>query len=353
MPASRKSTIPAPTLALIVLAIMVVLYGADKFLASEEQAELKQEALNHYLEGQKSLHAGKPHLAVIDFARAHALDRSNREYQLALATAQLAGHQLSAAHDTLNELLDQDSNNGRANLLMARVLAAEGRFKDDDSYYHRAIYGEWPANSPAEAQRVRLELANMLAEHGNSQELLSELLLLQAAPIADVGTEKQIARLLLQAGSAQRAVDAYRHLVHENPDDVDVYLGLGQAEILAGNYRAAENAVMAALRRRPFDERIQSQLRLVVKLASLDPTFRRLSTAEKYRRSVEILRLAQNDLNACRPVQPEGITGPITNEAAEAYLDQAETLWKQRSETCKKAPAPDDPLPLLMKKLSQ
>jgi hypothetical protein len=348
---------PAPTLAFVIIALIVGLYGIDKFLAAQEQAELAKEAHDRYAEGRTLLHAGKAQEAVVDFARAHTLERSSREYVLALATAQLADHQLSAARDTLSDALDEDSNDGRANLLMARVLAAEGRFKDADSFYHRAIYGEWPATAPGEPQKARLELANMLAQHGNSQELLSELLLLQSAPVQDLATEKQVARLFLQSASAQRAADVYRHLVRENPDDIDAYLGLVQAEILAANYRAAENAVMTALRRRPYDERIQSQMRLVARLASLDPTSRRLSTAEKYRRSEEIFELVSAEVNACAPgtpaIKPDKLDGPVTNEKAEARLDQAENLWKQRAEACKQPAAPDDPLPLLMKKLSQ
>ena len=357
MPSARKSIIRAPTLALIVLVVMVALYGIDKFLADQEQAELEQEARNHYLAAQQLLHSGKAHQAVIDFARAHSLRRSNREYQLALATAQLADHQLSAAHDTLDEILDEDSNDGRANLLMARTLAAEGKFKDADSYYHRAIYGEWPANASAEVRKVRLELANMLAEHGNNQELLSELLLLHTATDADPATQKQIAGLLLKAGSPQQAAEVYRQLIRANPDDVDAHLGLARSEILAGDYHAAENTIIAALHLQPYNERIQSQLRLVARLASLDPTSRRLRTAEKYRRSVQILQLVQEELSACLqknapPAKPANITSPVTNEDAEARLDEAENLWKQRAESCKIPPATDDPLPLLMKKLS-
>jgi hypothetical protein len=34
-------------------------------------------------------------------------------------------------------------------------------------------------------------------------------------------------------------------------------------------------------------------------------------------------------------------------------LDQAEKLWKQHAEACKHPASPDDPLAILMKKLSQ
>lgn len=336
---------------------MVVLYGVDKFLAAQEKSELDQEASDHFAAGRKLLNGGKPHQAVADFARAHALNRNNREYLLSLATAQLSDKELSAARATLEEALDEDSNDGRANLSMARLMAQDGHFKDADSYYHRAIYGAWPPNSPAPAAKARLELANLLAEHGSSQELLSELLLLENEPDQDRATKKQIAALFLRAGSAEHAAGAYRRLIHEDRNDADIFVGLGQAAIMDGNYRAAENAFLGALRRRLNDPRIQSQLAMVARLATLDPTLRRLSSAEKYRRSVAILSLVQDELNAClpnaAPAKPEKILGPINNEMAEARLDQAEQLWKQREEACKQGPPADDPLPLLMKKLSQ
>ena len=187
--------------------------------------------------------------------------------------------------------------------------------------------------------------------------MLSELLLLENEPALDLATKKQIAAMFLRAGSAERAADAYRGLIREDRNDADNFVGLGQAEILDGDYRAAENAFLGALRRRLEDPRIQSQLQMVAKLATLDPTVRRLSSAEKYRRSVAIRDLAREELNAClknaAPVKPEKVVGPMTNEMAEARLDEAEKIWKQREESCKQPASADDPLPLLMKKLAQ
>ena len=352
--AVRKPPLPAATVALIVAAVMLVLYGVDKFLAGQEQAETQQEARNRYAEGRRLLHNGDAREAVVAFSRARTLDRANREYQLALGTAQLDDRQLAAAAETLTDVLDEDPNNGRANLLMARVEAAANKFKDADSYYHRAIYGDWPRGS-AEPANVRLELASLLAAHGDSEELLPELLLLQNSPIHDAATLKQIAALFLQAGSASRAGETYRQIIQGSPDDVEAHLGLARSEVLAGDYRAAESAVMKVARQHPYDATLQSQMRQVVRLASLDPTSRRLSTAEKNRRSQEIVKMVEEELEACgqpvAPSQPGPVQGPLSNEIAEARLDQAETLWQQRLKACKQPPAADDPLPLLMRKL--
>lgn len=339
---SSARVLGAPTLAAIVLAIMVALYGADQFLAAQEQRELHNEAEAHYLAGRK---AGSSAAAIVDLARAHTLERKNREYSLALADAQLAAHDLAGAFETTTELLDENSNEGRANLTMARILAEQNRLDDADAYYHRAIYGVWPASAQSEPYNVRLELAKLLAAKGRNRELLSELLLLQNGP----APRKVIAALFLQAGSAPRAADAYREVIHDDPADIDAYLGLAQAEVLSGNYRAAESAMMTALRRDPYNEGIQSQLRRVVKLASLDPTLRHLSAAERLRRSTEILKLVTAEIIACgQPAPP----APAANTDAEALLDQAEALWKENASHCTQPRLPDDPLPLLLKKLS-
>jgi tetratricopeptide (TPR) repeat protein len=325
----------------------VGLYVADNFLARQEQTELRREAQDHSMTGRNLLDQGKAEQAVTEFTRAHTLQRSNREYRLALGEAQLAARDFPAAAATTDELLEENSNEGRANLLMARVLVAQNRLDDADAYYHRAIYGTWPSEAANEPHRVRLELARMLARRGNNRELLSELLLLQNAPALDVSTRKLIATLLLQTGSAERAADAYRAILRENAGDVEAHLSLAQAEVLMGNYRSAENAVMAALRREPYNENIQAEFRRVVKLASLDPTVRHISSAEKLRRAQAILKLVQEETAGC------GSTAQTsTKQDAEAILDEAESLWKQAPESCRRPANAEDPLPLLLKKLS-
>jgi len=344
---SNPKALAAPTLAAIVLIVMVALYGIDKFLASEEQMELAYEAESHFRNGQQLMRDGKPDRALMEFDRAHTLKRGNRQYTLALAEAQIAAHDFASARTNLNDLLDEDSNEGRVNLLMARLLTAEGQFEAADSYYHRAIYGRWPAGAASEPAKVRLELARVLADHGNSRELLSELLLLQNSSDQNPEARKVIPALFLRAGSAQRAADAYRQLIRDDQAGIDDYIGLADAEVLNGDYRAAEKAMILALRKQPYNQRIQAQFRRVVALASLDPTLRRLSTAEKYRRSAEILKRVQD----CAGLEAKPPSGPVTNEEAEALLDQAEELWKDQGGSCRAKSAPDDPLPLLLKKL--
>jgi hypothetical protein len=48
----------------------------------------------------------------------------------------------------------------------------------------------------------------------------------------------------------------------------------------------------------------------------------------------------------------ERIGNVVTNEQAEERLDTAESLWAARSSACRAAPSADDPLPLIISKLS-
>ncbi|MCU1261826.1 MAG: putative system TPR-repeat lipoprotein [Bryobacterales bacterium] len=345
-------------LILIVAAVMVVMYGIDKFLAGQERNEVRQDAHLAFAAGERLLREGKPNEAVLNFGRAHALQRSNPDYEIALASAQLAEGRIDTARNTLDNVLQDDSNNARANLLMARVMVAKQAFSAADSYYHRAIYGAWPANSQRERADIRLELADLLAKRGANEELLSELLLLQNEPATDPDREARVAALLLQAGTASRAADAYRALIHRDPENPAAFAGLAQAETLRGNYRAARSAYRSALRIDPGDAPLRGQQEMVERLANLDPTPRHLSSAEKYSRSLEILTLVNDELRACMhdiaPVAtPPKPKGAVTNELAESVLQNAERLWKARSDSCKQPPEPFDPLPVLMKKLSQ
>ena len=345
-------------LILIVAVVMMGMYGIDKFLAGKERNEVGQDARLSFMAGERLLREGKPHEAVLNFGRAHALERSNPDYQIALASAELAEGRIDTARNTLDDVLQDDSNNARANLLMARVMVANQAFSAADSYYHRAIYGAWPANSERERANIRLELADLLAKQGANQELLSELLLLQNEPATDPDREARVAALFLQAGTASRAADAYRALIRRDPDNAAAFAGLAQAEMLHGDYRTARSACRSALRINPGDASLRGQQEMVERLTNLDPTPRHLSSAEKYSRSLEILTLVKDELRACThdiapvatPPQPKG---PITNEMAESVLQNAERLWRARSDSCKQPPEPFDPLPVLMKKLSQ
>ncbi len=370
----RLAWLPAPGTMIVVAGLMAGLYAVDRWLAALETREVNAEARGLYASGEQMLRAGDAEDAVNNFRRARYLDRGNRAYELALADAQLGNHRADEAKTTLENVLDRDSNDARANLLMARALVSTHELEDADSYYHRAIYGEWRGNAEAEKSKARVELAEMLAKEGKKQELLSEVLLLandsqSMASQSTAGLRKKVAEFYLQAGSPGRAGEAYRAMISEDSRNGEAYLGLGQAELQLGVFRAAETAFRSAVRLLPGNQRATEQVQVAEKLVDLDPTSRRLSSVEKFRRSRQILSLTEASVVECLKgkavpdrlhdlmetadgLQKQKALPAPTNEMAEAQLTAAQDIWKARVDACGAAPV-NDVLTIIHRRIDQ
>ncbi|MGJ5817740.1 tetratricopeptide repeat protein [Paludibaculum fermentans] len=355
-----------PGFILSVLAIVLGLIVVDQFLARLERNEILSEAGAHYQEGVRLLSRGDAAGAVKLLERAHVLQRGNRGYQLALAEALLAAGRLVDAEEELRPVLSADSNAGDANLTMARLQVKLGNDPEAEAYYHRAVYGKWANAGPAD--EVRMELAQFLAEAGQPQKLLAEVLLIQSDAKDDVDRQRKIAHLLLVAGSPARAAEGYRKVLRGRADDVEALSGLAEAEMALGEYSSAQASLRRAQGLRTGDSQIEARLAFVSELSALDPTPRRLASKEKFERSRKVLELAKTDLRICG--QLKGAMGQLQqalddvelkekqmrsmdNESAEVLLDFAQSLWRSRQQTCTTPVPENDPLPLLMNKIGQ
>jgi len=353
---------------LVTLIAIAGLFSADRFLERAETSELRREANNEYAAGTKALRAGKADAAALHFGRAHSLVRQNRDYQLALADALSRVGRFDMAERNIREVLDQDSNDGEANLAMARLAARTSRPGDANAFYHRAVYGSWRADAAAKRTSARLELAEFLAAQKQDQELLSELLILQSEAESDPAIADRVAALLLVAGSPARAIAAYHDILRSRPDDDRALKGLAEAELRAGDFRRAQTSWLAALRRKADDPELAKRLQFVNSLAQMDPTPRRISSVEKYRRSEALLSAVRERIEACSGPGPLPATlstamadatqllatrapGPVTNERTESLLTAAEKLWAVRPAGCGPGPE-DDPVPILMAKIA-
>jgi tetratricopeptide (TPR) repeat protein len=332
-----------------VAAIALGLFWIDRFLAKLEQSEVQSEAAGLASTASRLLASGNAAQAVVDYRRAHALVRTNRGYALGYAQALLAAGDVSGAEATLNDQLADNSNDAPANLAMARVMVAKRNSAEADSFYHRAIYGVWPEQAQANQQRVRLELAQWLAGRGAKDELLAELLPIQAAARDDPAMGHKEAELLLAAGSPARAADQYRALLKNNPADLSAYRGLGEAELKLGNYLGAQRAFLEAVQYEATDVASAKRLQMLSVLVSLDPTPRRLPSAEKLERSKRLLARVTDALAACGATV--AMKDSAKSETAETQLNLAEQLWRANSGTCPAAQQ-DEPLKFVMSKLT-
>ena len=348
-------------LAATVLAVIVILWTGDVIMAHAERAERHGEARADWLRGMRLLAEGRAMDAVDSLRKAHAIERNNASYGLDLATALTAGQKFDDAADLTNDLLTASPNDGLTNLVAARLAVRRGKIEDAKAYYHRAIYGAWPQDALLHGIETRLELAGLLDSTGASTELLAELLPLEAEVQENSDEEKRIAALYLDAHSPARAAAAYRALLANkaaaDTNDSDIYAGLGEAELALTDYSGAEEDFRTGLRHEPGNVQILNRLDLAATMAALDPTLRRLTSREKYERSVRLLRAARDSMLHCE--SPEKISGNtdldeadrtlkkpppshVTNEAAEDVLELVERIWRDRVIDCGAAVSPEE-----------
>ncbi len=357
------------TLGLVALAI-TVMFTVDTFLASTEASESHAEAARLYAEGQRLLDQGESADAVSRFEDALAIERTNRDFQLALARAQLGAGDLAQAQTTLDALLLADSTYGPANLTLARVLVKQGKIPEAISYYHRAVYGAWPADPAANQLKVRFELIDLLAQQDRKEELLGELLAVQDQAPDDVPTRLRIGNMFLEAGSPSRAANVFQQLLQDHPgkyaapDMAAAYAGLGEADFARADYRAAVNDFSTAVRLNPQDQAAAKRLDLGNRVLGLDPSRRGLDQAERFRRSRELLDMTVHAVAACsktldldqaRKKLAERVTVARRDAAAEADLDLAEQLWQTRTPGCEspQGQPSEEALALVLQKAAQ
>jgi len=348
---------------------IAVLFAVDSFLARTERTESRVEAARLFSQGQNFLRQGNSAGAVESIKDAIEIERGNRDYQRTLAEAQLAAGKAADAEATLNALLASDSTDGRANLIMARVQVNQGRFPEAISYFHRAIYGQWPGDAAANRLRARFELIDLLAQRDSKEDLLAELLPVEDQAPRDLNARVRMGRLLLQAGSPLRAADVFRGILQEAPANAAAHAGLGNAEFAQSNYLAAQRDYESALRLTPNDLAIRKRLDLCDQLLTLDPTVRGLYPEDRLSRSRKLLELTVDDATQCSGQNPSAEMRVLLEEAAKALkhrssadrqsataesnLDIAEQMWQFRGKDCTQPPAKDSPLALVLDRLAR
>jgi len=354
----------------IIVVVGIGLAGIDQFLSRVDASETRSSARRAHTEGMEFLKQGKAPEAVDSLREAYAQDRGNLEYERDLVTALLAAAKTAEAEPMLTEILQRQPNDGQANLIAARVSVRKGQIREAEAYYHRAVYGEWPGNAPMQRDAARMELIDLMAAKNQKQELLAELISLEAESPADTAAQKRLAPLFLTAGSPARAAGTYAALIAKNPDDASAYEGLAESDLQEGQYAPARAALARASALRRDDPEIRARLATLDTVTQLDPTGRHLTSAEKYRRSILILQMARAALSQCgEPNSGQNqsqenqqllkaadnmIGGKepahVTNEAAENVLSLAEQLW--HAGTVCSGKENQDALTLLMRKLA-
>jgi CIC family chloride channel protein len=336
-----------------VAVVMVVLIASNAWLAARERAETGHEAAQLFSAGIAFENGGKYGDAVDRLRAAAVLQRGNRQYETALARVLLGAGKSDEAERVLDEVLRRLPTDGEASLLMARVKARAGDSASAASYYHRAIDGAWPAEAERHRLEARLELVDHLAAQGANEALLGELLPLQAHA-TDPAVELRIASLYVTAGAPGRALALLRPLQRGHPGKPEVLAAIGDAQLALRNVRAAQTAYAAARRLDPGNAHAERQLALCNEALSVDPARRGLDSAERHRRSLELVQRVAASVARCRadanwrtevdptPIAPERRSAAARSAAAESNLDLAERLWQLRTRSCREPASGSD-----------
>jgi Flp pilus assembly protein TadD len=329
-----------------ILIVTALLLSLDLFLARLDRRASDAHAADEYAEGRTLLAAGRAEEASARFGAAVAIDRQNENYALALGEAMLAEGRIASAETTLKALLDRAENDGQVNLTMAHVMLREGRTAEAKSYFHRAIFGRWGADSVARRTAARFELIELLARGGAARELLAELLPLEETSPDSTVLLRRLGQLFIKAGSPARAATVFRELLRRDPHDADARAGMGEAALGLGNFRTAHVDLVEASRLKPNDAGIASDLAVSDTVLSLDPTAREIDAHERYLRSRALLARTMSTLSSC--VQPARsalgdsaralLSIPATPRrdeiSGEAMLELASDLWASRPSSC-------------------
>ena len=286
------------TLATVFVAIALLL-ALDLFLARVDREESSAHASDEYAAGRALLAARKPQDAAARFGAAVAIDRQNVNYSLALGEAMLEAGRTTDAEATITALLERAENGGAVNLTMAHVMARENRYEDAKAYYHRAIFGQWGADSVDRRTQARFELIDVLARRGATGELLAELLPFDATSPDSIALRSRLGRLFILAGAPARATTMFRELLRRQPHDADAWAGMGDAALGLRTFQAARADLEEALRLRPHDAGIEKSLALADTVLALDPIARDIGAHEQYVRSRALLTRTLATLASC------------------------------------------------------
>jgi len=353
----------------VILVTILLLLGFDTGLARIDKRANSASALEEYKGGQSFFIAGKLDQAIDHYRAAATLDRDHSVYTVALAQAILAQGRPSVAEQLLLPVLERDANDGPANLELARVLVQEGRPDEAKSYYHRAIFGMWQGPD-AERNRTagRYELIDLLAQSGDKQDLLSELLPLQDEAQND-SARRKVAHLFVVAGSPERASSMYRTILRQNPRDAEAYIGLADATLAMGNFNTARDHLDAALKVAPDDSVIKKRIALTDTVIAMDPGQRGLAIDEQLRRSKALVQRTITAARKCLDVSSPDVAAALDSvtrslvasaanvpraQAIEENLSIAGTIWRMRGTRCSTEQKPDEEaLRLIQEKIAQ
>lgn len=276
--------------------VSVLAFAGTQALARHESRVHREDAARWYASGRAALDGDRSEAALTALRRAASLDRGNREYAIAYGEALADLGRLDRALRVLEALRTASPGDPRINLALARIAAGRASVDAAVRYYHSALYGTWPDEAAQERTHVRIELVRMLLSAGRRDAARAELAALEGTAPDTLDNHLAVGSLLLQAGDAAHALDAYgRALVLDAGDD-RALAGAGRAAFALGRYAEARRWLSRVA---APDADLSRMREIAAYIQTANPLAPRLSAAERRRRAAAALRAARERVQTC------------------------------------------------------
>jgi tetratricopeptide (TPR) repeat protein len=263
--------------------------------ASTRQMRL-EDAGTWFASGAQALKAGDAEHAIEALRRASAIDRDNRGYRLALASALSAGQHVDETREVLLRLREGEPEDPEVNVQLAHLEAHAEHVPAAIRYYQSALYGRWNPDAFDDRRRLRIEMIRYLLAQHDQRRALSELLILSANLPDDAGWQTTAGALFMEAGDARRALDHYARVLAIDPKNPVALAGAGGAALTLGDYAVAQSYLRAA----PADvDHVADSLRMATLVLTNDPLAPRLPLVQRRDRMHADLAHAVARLDRC------------------------------------------------------
>jgi tetratricopeptide (TPR) repeat protein len=307
--------LPRELVTLILLTgLAIILFLAVTGLSRIFDAQQASLATEWSTQGGTDLNAGHFADAVTDFRTALLYSRDDFSFQLNLAEALIGLKRTNEASAYLVNLWDREPENGRVNLDLARIAAANGQTQKALRYYHDAIYAVWPDDQETERQNARLELIDLLLRIDARTQAESELIALAANVSDDPSQQAHLGELFMRAQDYDRALTAYRLSIKSGSNNAASFAGAGLAAFELGKYSAAETYLEQAVAATPGDYESAARLKTAKLVLEMDPFRQPISATERDRIAEDAFAAGGDRLKTCGVAG--GPTPPTASEQA-------------------------------------
>ncbi len=329
---------------LSVLFITILLAVATHFLFKSYSDHREELANRWFSRGKAALNAQQPIVAINDFRSAllYAPPAGERQMEIALASALASAGRIQEATAYFNTLREAEPGSGEINLQLARLAARAGNEDLAKQDFHAAIYGNWEGDGYIRRRETRLELVRYLISRGSFDQARSELLVASGnAPSSDLEVQLKIAGLLVESHFPVDALELYRQLLAQHPEDFTALQGAADTSYGVGDYAAAYRYLQKSMnvpsyvhRSAELRQMDQDQLHRIGRIIVLDP-LTATSTTMLATRLINDREIARRRMEACLQAKGDSqIGGQLggSPDAAGAGLAAVSTRWQAEPE---------------------